>query len=63
MSMNSRPEPQIRTFEDGRKSRWGLDEGDMSLIDLMLEMTPTERLTAVEGFAHDVEIFRRARRL
>lgn len=52
----------LKAQEPPRLSKWGLDEGDLSLIHWMLEMTPAERLRYAEGFASSVEVLRNARR-
>ncbi len=43
-------------------SRWGMDEGDVSLIRWMLELNPTERLRFAQGFAHSVGVLKNGRR-
>lgn len=43
-------------------SRWGLDEGDVSLVLWKLSLTPTERLLAAEDFQRGIDALRRARR-
>lgn len=63
LSSPSTGEPLVSDYGEGRTSRWGLDEGDMSLIDQMLRMTPVERLRAATFFARSAEILRSARRI
>ncbi len=40
-----------------------LDEGDVRLIRWMWELTPGERLRALEGFVEDVRILQNAKRV
>lgn len=53
----SRPDPAAR-----RDAGEALDEGDIRLIRWMLELTPTQRLEALEGFVNSIEALRHGRR-
>ena len=55
--------PFATDYGEGRTSRWGLDEGDMSLIDDKLGMTPAERLRAATTSVQNLLRLRRACRL
>jgi hypothetical protein len=48
--------------ETTERNRWGLDEGDLSLIRWMLKMNPTERLEFAQRFAAGVRVLQNARR-
>ena len=46
-----------------RLSKWGLDEGDISLIRWMLAKNPAERLRYVEGFARSIDKLKNGKKL
>ena len=46
---------------EAKLSKWGLDEGDLSLIRWLLDLTPTDRLRYAQGFAQSVNILRNGR--